>query len=531
MPWLGKGDALGRVGRGFLGPLVAAGPVVGTAATKYSFAGTRMRWPVGKRNVSTNNFSINSLHIATPDYPISNPRFFLPNFYTTGATAANEFAVGNVINIEGLAIKNPADGLLYTAPGGPWTIQTTDTGILLPAIPVSGIPANSVMEVRICYNTQVNGDLPVQTKYAPNLAPNPIDTTNSGTSSKLSLLTLAANIAENASHPDQYLPAYMIAQGGDGRFAYLLSGDSIGYGVGEENLTILWDARYNYGYISRGMDDNLSSRRIAINNMCIPGDDWDSWAVRANVAKKYDSLKLAYTANGYWPFDAVLSEHMHNRGLSTPYLAAFQAFLTSMATEWGKPIVLVEALPNPTSSDGWGSLAGETSLSNYAYPAGIWAVSNAASNNGVADPTKALRTGGYIADSFAAWTTAAFDATTANRDKHPISSLTTPSITPTTSASGIPSNFNVTSSAGFNVGDGIVVGNTGNATLAAGIVTAIPDGTHLTIANSQNGTSNWAAGATVRQWYYDAGGVHPSSWFHANVLKAAVTAWKAARGL
>lgn len=504
----------------------------GTSATRYSFAATRFRFPTTSRAVSgSNTYLIQQFVFGSPAYDVQNPRFFMPGFVTlTTGVANSEVANQNTIMIEGLSIK--VGGVWYAVPATnlPMTIDpATMPGVLLDAIPVT-IPANSVIEGRVAYNVPASGSLPTCPRAAVFGASGKSESSQGGTSSLAAKLTDNTALSNANAHADTYIPAYMVAQGGDGRPAMIVVGDSIGYGANESSgaLSPQWSDRGAFGYIQRGLDDASASKRIAHATLCIPGTKPLDWQDRTKWAKKLDAIKAVHTATGDWPFDDVISQHGTNSiAAGTNFatlLAGMKAYYELMTAEWGKPITQVELLPLPVSSDGYATLENQTPSAPNAYPSGQrWQLNAAIGTDGEPDPASALRAGGWITDSFAPWKLGSYD-TGSNRDKLKVlpfnTTLAAAAAQGATSFSMIaPPAVGQYLSIGGQAAFGIVtaVSGSGPYNVTLGITTPVPAG-------------GIASGAPVQACMHDGAGTHPGVEGHRDIYAGAVVAWKQRRG-
>lgn len=497
----------------------------GTSATRYSFAGTRMRWSILTRtfDASTNNYQIARTFIGSPGYDITNPRFYAPAFDT--ASNGTETVLTNDITIEGASIK--IGGTWYACAGG--TITAGQNGLLLPAITGVTIPANTLFEFRWTYvfPKLAAQKIPVQVKNVTILSDYSQGAATTYSAKLTDDSTLSASNGTNAPS-DIYLPSFMVAQGGDGRPAFLGTGDSIMHAVTPIQA---WDARGNFGGLCFGIDDNSTSKRCAVFNSAIPGNSPSAWKTRTNIARKLNAIKEVYDLYGEWPFDWVLDQHGHNATAGTA-VADTLAWLQLAKTEWGKPICKIEIFPDPDSTDGYQTLGAESTPANWDYATGAyWAINKATSAAGTSDPTSTWRVGTYIDDSFAPWLNSSYDTTT-NRDKHKLSGITT-TITPALSAGNLPSSMAVADASLISVGDNFMVpngvsGDNSSTGPAWGTVTA-KAGNTLTVTNGRAvPTGGMAAGATLSVTHFDGTGTHPSATSHVAFYKPAVITWKLA---
>lgn len=506
-------------------------PSGGTSATRYSFAGSRFRLPSQPRAISASNtFLVGQFVFGSPAYDTTNPRFYMPGFYQT--LSAVETNNPNQITIEGVSIR--VGGVWYQATGFPITIDpTTAPGALLPAITGVTIPANTVITARVAYSVPTTGNsLPATTR-------NPAF----GEGIQGSTSTLAARLMDGIAlnntggHADAYQPLYMIAQGGDGRPAFILIGDSIGFGANESgsfNASVSnWSTRGAFGYICRGLDDDTTSKRLMVCNLGVPGSRPLDIATRdgAYSKKKLDAIKAAFDATGDWPFDEVISQHGTNSVSSgttgAQLIAGMQTYLAILKAEWSKPITQVELLAKAQTTDGFATLANETVLTQDAYPAGQrWQLNAAIGTNGLPDPAATLRASGHIQDSFAPWLDGSYD-TGSNRDKLRLLPFNT-----TLAASAVQNAASFSMTAAPTVGAYLNIAYTGG--YADGHVLTVTGAGPYTVAmimTSQVGVSGAPSGAVVREQFHALDGTHPGGPAHRDTYGGISTvAWKQRRG-
>lgn len=500
---------------------IDAGNGYGTSTSRYSFAATRLRFPIIQRaGHVTNTFYIGEFVFASPDYAVTDPRFAFPTFYSP--FAGGETAVANNITIEGVSIE--VGGTWYEAPPASFPVVMDPAlvpGALLAAIPVT-IPANTLVTGRVAYT--FTGNLPTVT---PNTAIGLGEGNIGSTSSLAAKLMDGSAVGNSAGHSDVYAPCFMVAKGGDGRPSFIIVGDSIGYGQ-TSSPAQLSSARGESGYIPRGLDDNATSLRLAYSNFCIPGQNPIQWKTRANWAKKLDLLKMVYDQHGAWPFDQVISQHGTNSSTAT-YLGAgnlresMETYFSLITTEWGKPITQVEILARPTSTDGYATLVNQSVSISADYPTGTLWLFNAdmGGANGLGDPAAYFRAGGYIEDSIAPWRYGSYDLIN-ERDKLAIRPFST------TVASAYTSGSTISLTAAPTLGEALAIGNTSPFYC---YVTAVTGSGPYTVSFVQTGsTKAISAGETARAVPHDSSGLHPSPLAEVAIYAAAIVDWKIARG-
>lgn len=519
----GLGTRLGTLGAGLGTGGGVVPPAGGSSPTRYSFAATRLRWPLAQRTAhATNRFYCSKFRFASPDYDVIDPRFFLPGFYTD---TNDEFAVANTITVEGISILV---GATWTAAPGSWP-QTIDPalvpGLLTAAIPVT-IPANTYVEGRVVYNVPTAGasSIPAVT---PNTGAGHSEAVLGGTSSLAAKLTDGTSVGNSGGHSDIYCPAFMVAKGGDGRPVFILVGDSIGFGSNEVSPIAFRSARGEFGFLARGLDDNTTTKRLAYGHFCIPGNRPSDWSNRSEWARKLDAVKMVFDQEGAWPFDEVISEHGTNSVPTGTYASAgglreaMEQYFDLMQSEWGKPITQTELLPKPTSTDGFATLANQSNDSNNIYPTGQRWLLNAdiGGADGLGDPASHFRARGDIIGSFAPWRASAYDLA-GNRDKLAIRPFST------TLASAYSSGNSLVTTASPPVGEIIVV----NAAWAATVNSVTGSGPYTVSITPHGSTSAAPLAAAVQAAAHDFAGLHPSSVAHQTLYMPAVVAWKQSRG-
>lgn len=496
----------------------------GTSASRYSFFGTGMRFPIGnasaRRATNTNTRYRSGTKLGSPGYATTNPRFFMPGFITD--SAGTETTCSADVVVESVSIK--ISGVWYSALN-PGTCTAGTLGVLLAPIAGVTIPADTLFDFEIIYTAPAS----TSTVFACQTKGVAYPTGNDFCQGSTGAITIGATPSNSGGHSDIWLPSYGIALGGDGREAHLITGNSLGYGA-EQNQC--WDARRNFGGISRGLDDNTTSKRIAHANMCISGTPPPQ--LRTAITLKANAIKLVYDEYGYWPFDRQIDEHGHNAAQATA-VADTKTWLTLGRSEWGKPITKAELCADPNSTDGWQTLANQSLPASWDFATGShWAINKATSTNGIADAAATWRADGTIDDSFAPWLNTSYDTTT-NRDKHKVTGVTTTITNAIAGGAGIPTTLDVGSTASLALGDNFIIDNgqaadSGTNPPAWGTIVAILNATQVTIVAGRNapGTGH-AAGSTLSVTYFDGTGTHPSSNTYKNLYAAAVVSWKIAK--
>lgn len=517
-------------------PGSASTPVY-TSPTRYSFMGTGMRWP-NAGQATTNVYMVAEWWFGTPDYAVTDPRVYAPQFYspTTGETS---LAAGASITIQGWSIETSSgvwtacDG---AADAGLVTIDNTVAGSLLPRVPVT-LAANTMYRARIAFFVSASGiTIPRQNNDAANAAGGATKTQGGSTSFFARLTTSGA--ALNNSGGVAYLPAYMIAKGGDGRPAFVVFGDSIGYGVNSSQVGAAWSARNAFGYLERGMDDNTATKRLAMFNSCVPGQRpcaSGGWDYQANWALKIAALQAAYAVQNAWPFDFIISQHITNAVPYTRYdggvlRVGMARYYTLLKTLFGKPITQLEGLPADSTTDGFQTVGNQTGSSGKVYPSSdpgtMWYFNGDLGINGVPDPNGYYRAGGYIEDSFAPWLYVSAD-TGANRGKWAVRPFKT-----TLAAAAAQNATSVSMTAAPSVGMTIYIAQADGtySTTGRNVKSVTGSGPYTVTFDSTpiSASTGASSGAVVQE--SGSEGLHPSPVVHRDVLVPAVTDWKTRRG-
>jgi hypothetical protein len=426
------------------------------ASNPFYFAATRLHLPTGTAAAPSGLESqCSSIIFATPDYPIKNLRIFYPAF---SAQFDGEHNAPNAYMLNGISL----------GVGGVWTSgklagqssYTVDpavdnVGILSDAY--SGtIAANTVCTARQVFTVSVGQSF---------LAGMELQTQNgegqdgaAAASTLLTKLTDGSAMTNNGglNYKSAFGPAFAIAQGTDGRPVFCIIGDSIAAYVHDSQYVA--GSRGVLGYIGRGLDDNVSSRRMAYGTLASQnGGAPSNWGTTANWPRMFAAMTQKCPNI---PFTNVISEmginNVTNQDL--PYLSNTFVYMTTMfsclKSAFGKPITQCEILPEPLSSDAWQTFAGQTfageetqyfsgSRSSViaSHPnAQLW-LTNLDIGNGVNDPTSYFQANGYITDSIAPWTKISYD-TGSNRARWAIMTPFTTTLTSNfTTPSSIPKDF------------------------------------------------------------------------------------------
>lgn len=507
------------------GLLTVAAAAAGDS-TRRMFAATRLRFPsvVSTLAGSGTVYNCQSFFIGTPDYPITDLEFLLPTHYgiTTGANPS-EFANPTAYQFEKLSIK--VGNTWYECPTAPFMVDPAvdPAGFVLDPISNVVIPANSMLECRMAWNAPGGSSIAGVTR-ANDLG----EVSMSSTSGSLAAKCTDGSALTANGFARQVMPALMAAKGWDGRPVGLGAGDSIQAGANEAAITGFMSPRGTRGFIERGLDDNTQSKRIALNTIALEGSRPSDWQNRANCARKLDAVgKFTARNGGKPPFTFIISNHGNNSVTVTDLYAALAGFWTMLKTEFPNvPIYHSEMLARPTSTDGFQSLANQSTLNAQGqatadtYPTGArWTVNDKIGKGSpTGDATAQARVDGYIAGSFAAWRPGSYD-TGSNRDKLAVVAFDT-----TLTADSAAGNLTVqlASVANLSLGD-MIIGNPGGTGNFDAIVKAIV-GNAVTLSGGSS--SLLAAGTRFTAALNDRTGLHPGTRHHIKIAMEAVVPWK-----
>lgn len=516
----------------------------------YRFAGVN----IGTSNSNTGNINstlpyfIHQTIFATSNADVQDPAFFFAGYYSTqngGPNGESDVVCPNNVLLLGFAINW----------NGTWHRAN---------IPVAGVNIASgfsgVWEFMNGITIPKNTDVTEQVvAYVPNggqmcgrgysstddtkVAAATLGTASSG------LLNMFADNGGTLSGVQNGLsnviyPAMMVGRVNTTSPIFLIMGDSIG---GGSNDNAGKTARHIRGFINLGLDDNITTKRLAFSNLSVAGTSPLQMTTISNWQGRYNMLQQIKSFNeGRWPFTRILSEHGTNSlGASLKDTVMPNYFLMLRSVFAGIPITQTELLSRPTSSsDGWQTL-GSITIQPYDSYSGR-STANGGDNTGAGgrwDTNIAIGGSnglgaitnnseyyqlGYIDDSFAPWRYDSYD-TGANRDKFALISFSSTLAADYTAGTATAS---VTGSCPPDVGHTMILFGATTPSdsndKSDNTVTGVSGGSPCTVSVnwSQNGTAGWAVTLSMR----DRTGLHPSTYDHRNLIINAVLDWKIAKG-
>lgn len=426
-----------------------------------------------------------------------------------------------------------------------------DSGLLTAPLPVT-IPPNTECRLQLLYAAPGSSSVPGQDFTTAGYVPASIKlnvekvtanssrtTVPSGCNDTINNMygTDLLNTSASPAHSGFYsantnilrihTPALMLAKGGDGRPVVLIQGDSIGFGSNDETMSI-YNARYCQGYLERGLDDSISSQRMAFGVIAEKGTSQDKWQHPLYVKPRIDMLNaIKAVNNGIDAFDIVLEESGSNATGDTSSVSKMTNMLNYMKSLWMLPIVGVGILPKPSSTDGFQTLANQavtTTGTGYATNGYLWQMNAGKMPGGI------WQNAGLIDDSFMPWTAVSYDAD-ANRDKVAIRPFAA-TLSSALSAGVYTYQIQVTSGTAPLVGETLLIDPAGTPQeiTIEGVVNN-GGGSYTVTGYPSGGGATTAASAGVsvtiaHLGQFSGAAVHPSPWASENLLKQTVIAWK-----
>lgn len=515
------------LGAGRYGTPTPTPPTGGTSASRYSFTGAGFRQATQVWTVNASfPYQAYDQTIGTPDWTISDGYLFFPLYY---GTTAGEVATTATVTVEGVSFLI----------GGSWVAATVDnnvTPVVDPAVPatqygkwvrITGVtlPANTLVRMRVAQ--QMSAGTVARSGLSHNTT---LERGQGSASSLAATLTNNATLSNSNSQPCR--PTAMMAKGGDGRPAVFILGTSIDFGQDQSTSPVFSDARGEVGYMSMGLDDNVSSKRIPYLNWAIPGQGTAQQGVASGCARQIWAIQQAVTLNGgEAPCDMLVCGHGTNSvSLGTGLVQALRDLYTLWRTTLNKPtlpVMQTEMLPYPSSSDGFNSLANQAgSTASAVYPTGARWTTNAAIGgpDGLGDPAATLRADGSIQSSVGLWRASAYDLTT-NRDKLKVRSFST------TLAAAWTTGASLSMTDAPTVGMYLSVFDATQGTETV-LVTAVTGSGPYTVTVNHNTQplpgGGMPSGSAVRDTWH-GGGLHPGPNAHSD-YKAMIVGWKIAQG-
>ena len=123
-------------------------------------------------------------------------------------------------------------------------------------------------------------------------------------SATLDLTKLSGGSVSNTASGQYYGPSVIVARGNDGRLVPLIFDNSIGFG--EDETASLADARANFGFWQRGLDENSVGPRLPYMNFAVPGAQLQAQSSLAAGKFKHRDYILRSVSTGL-PFDLALA--------------------------------------------------------------------------------------------------------------------------------------------------------------------------------------------------------------------------------
>jgi len=525
----------------------SAAPAAGTSASRYSVMGSGLRNFIGYDTVgTTNTFSVVATALGSPGYDVNDLIFAFANYWQLSNGSA-EVAADTDYTVHDLRVY---DGANWRVSSDVPKVVPAGGGALVRGLTGFTVPANTLIWVvaKISFATLGAAvKIPAGSAnffWGSNAGPTTSDRSqgfSAGQEASANALLPAAGPGVpptwGNSGTGKFIPPVMcFAKGGDGRPAVVIAGDSIGYGQWQDNQSRSWTDRREFGYVSVGLDDAGSAKRLAYANLCIPGQNPGSWSSRSHWFRKLDLLKQVTDLQGALPFDVILSQHGENSCSAAKQLTTVMpGWYALLKAEWpGKPIVQIELLPRCNSTDVYrtnGNMTTTTDSTGVAdnnvrdresYQASTPALrGDRWLFNDACAPGGAMRTAGHISGSIPAWRYGAQNDT----DKRDL--LAARPFTTTLSGAYNSGLQQLPLNAAASAGHHLVVGGLSGY---VGVVSTTGTGglTANCAPNAFSGAGS-AAGQNVWEIPHDDAGVHPSGVMHA-VYAAAIIDWKVQQG-
>jgi hypothetical protein len=297
-------------------------------ADSYSFASNRLNFPNAVLRQPGGASGLGQVFNNTPPYPISGLRFLYANFYVTpDGTAKPERTPGNESSIDFATVF--IDGKAYALTFGGESHAVLGDGAFVWSDPLRdaagnlvALPANSHYLIRTSRSAAAGGGLVVGSGnfgVQPRLTNRTLGEGVEYTAAPQYGKRVSGTVAAYSQGSLPISPSIAIAKGWDGSAVYLLVGDSIGVGQGDYDF----GPRGVVGYLERGLDDDVNSRRRNFATMTISGTKPDDQA--SSSPGEYQLRMLALRSIPNRPFNVILSEMGQNSpSIAGTSLAAFQ---------------------------------------------------------------------------------------------------------------------------------------------------------------------------------------------------------------
>ncbi|TMJ36281.1 MAG: hypothetical protein E6G89_16885, partial [Alphaproteobacteria bacterium] len=130
-------------------------------------------------------------------------------------------------------------------------------------------------------------------------------------SATLDLTKLSGGSVSNTASGQFYGPSVVVARGNDGRLVPLIFDNSIGFG--KDEATSLADARANFGFWQRGLDENSVGPRLPYMNFAVPGAQLEAQCSLAVGKFNHRDYILRSISTGL-PFDLALAGDENEAG-------------------------------------------------------------------------------------------------------------------------------------------------------------------------------------------------------------------------
>jgi hypothetical protein len=297
-------------------------------ADSYSFASNRLNFPSGVFTRPGGISGLGQVFNNTPPYSVTSIRFLYANFYVVpDGTVRPERTPGNENSIDFATVFVNGNAYALTFNGETHTVLRDGAFVWSdPLRDQAGnlveLPANSNYLIRTSRSAPAGGGLVVGSGnfgVQPRLTHQSLGEGVEYTAAAQYSKRVAGTVAAYSEGSMPVGPSIAIAKGWDGSAVYLLVGDSIGVGQGDYDF----GPRGVVGYLERGLDDDLHSKRRNFATMTISGTKPDDQA--SGAPGEYQLRLLALRSIPNRPFNVILSEMGQNSPtIAGTSLAAFQ---------------------------------------------------------------------------------------------------------------------------------------------------------------------------------------------------------------